>query len=698
MRSTEETRRLSCYAVLKSGYTGNNYLIPHMRLVLCLISTKHYLNVEIQTLIEDFPCVFHYDINFFAMRKILSLAVEQGYVTKKHNDRRYHPTERIHEFSSVDEDILCNESRLAKLVKSFQEYAHLQGVEYSEARASEIIIAYVKSQKLEHITRHISSVSDDKRIDYLVGRFIFHIRDSNVEMFDFLNTVVMGSILTDCLTFHEELNNGKHLEELTIVFDTAVVFMALGIDVAQRGEYYVNLIKDLQSKGTKTVMFRHSYDEMQFILVGASDWVQSLSYDPAKASETTEYFRSLGASPEDVKEYSLTLKSRIEEMGIVIIDPDYQESLYTNVECEKSIYKRIINKYKQTNPLFEEEQNRSTIERDVKSISKIYLLRNGANAVHLSECKYLFVTANQTLSQVAAEYHRDSGKAESTMPSTITDTFLGTYLWLNDPIKVSEMNEKQILSHAFLAFQPNEQLLKKLSHTVDGLLAAGEITPDICYALKSNPLVWEKLSQKTLGDPDAYREETPLHIFKEIQAEAEQKGVMAERKRNELREKEQEERHRNELSQSQKRNEMLRSLMLENLTRDLNDTQRESEELDDRSQKIDDSIKKLNVVLIVMAVCFVLAICGGIVGLAVQNEIIISIISLVAPLLLWIYGCLTCRKINPKTLIDTICSNQAECKRIKAKCTLKQKQDLAKRGQELQRQIEVYSSHESLSA
>ena len=75
-----EMRRLCCYAVLKSGYSGSNYLYAHMRLVVSLIYRKGYKKIDAQELVDDFYQSFHYYIGFFPMKEILSLAVKKGYI------------------------------------------------------------------------------------------------------------------------------------------------------------------------------------------------------------------------------------------------------------------------------------------------------------------------------------------------------------------------------------------------------------------------------------------------------------------------------------------------------------------------------------------------------------------------------------------------------------------------------------------
>lgn len=344
--SNEETRRLCCYAVLKSGYSGSNYLYAHMRLVVSLIFRKNYKKIDTDELVRDFQQTYKYYIAFFPMREILGLAVKNGYIKKERNRRYYHATEKIGEFAQIEADISNSQTELDELIGAFQQFATMQGVNYTFDEASDIVIAYVKTQKLSHITGHIDINRNDKRIDYLFGRFVFSIRKQSPEMFSYLNNIVTGSILSDCLTYHENIANGRQLNGLTVILDTAIVFMALGIDIANRTEYYRRLISDLQEKGAKTAIFYHTYDEMDYVLSSAENWLCNACYDPSKASDTTEYFRSINAAKADVVDFRLMLKSKIEKLGIDFIDVRYAEEKYKSVENEKLIYDKIVAKYK----------------------------------------------------------------------------------------------------------------------------------------------------------------------------------------------------------------------------------------------------------------------------------------------------------------------------------------------------------------
>ena len=236
------TKKISCYAVLRSGYTGENYLLSHMRLVLLLVFNKKYKIVEPERLIEDFEHEYHYSIGYFPMRKILSLAVLKGYLEKSHNRKKFTPTQKISEYKSVKEELSKSEETYTRLIQSFIDFCDERAVKYSKEEAESIVNSYFNSQKLEHITGHIESEIKDKRIDYLFGQFVFFVHKDAPELFEYINSMVVGAILADCLVFHEMLDNNKQLEGVTVVFDTTPVFIALGIDEAGRKDYYCDLL------------------------------------------------------------------------------------------------------------------------------------------------------------------------------------------------------------------------------------------------------------------------------------------------------------------------------------------------------------------------------------------------------------------------------------------------------------------------
>ena len=697
MNQASEVKKLSCYAVLRTGLSGENYLISHMRLVLLLIYKKKYSIIEAQNVMRDFYNEYHYKIDYFPMLKILSLATVKGYLKKNHNSKRYVYTETISEFSNVENDIKKSEKDHQSLIREFINFCQAKKVVYSYNEAEEIVISYINAQKLEHITGHIKTSTDDKRIDYLFGLFIYNLKTSNPPLFEYMNSMVIGAILADCLVFHEMMENGRQLEGLTIVLDTPLVFIALGIDIAGRSEYYCNLLRSLKSKGATLTMFEHSYNEMQQILLGTKDWVSNYNYDPSKASATTAYFRSIGATRTDVEEFSISLRNRINDLGIQIIDVGYEKGNYPYQIDENQLSEMIVDYYQKVNPSFNKDCQQGTIDLDVKSITLLYFLRKDQKPMLIPDAKYLFITTNKALSKVASDYHNLDQSREHSLPPALTDVFLGTYLWLSDLVQISKMNEQQIISHAFLAFQPNDELLEKLVNSVNELQSKGVITSEVCYMMRSSRLVSEKLAEKTLGNPDAFTDATSLEILQEIREESanearkEMQDKLEEQKIQAHEEKVQmQEQHKTETDSLKSQLDILLRNSLEAKNKSL-------KELKLKKEKGTKSRRRWKRAIIIFGIVLLLLLIVSIITCVIWKEkdwysptisLVCTILPIAIAIIGFLYGIATEKTMKPQEIIKKFLDIKEENKLKKLKYSKTEYDDLNREIQEIESKLQ----------
>ncbi len=660
MSENTNVQKISCLAVLRAGYTGDNFLIAHMRLVMFLIYKRKYVTIEVQQLIEDFFQEYQYSIGYFPMLKILSIATEKGCISRKNNRKKYYRTEKTDSFSSMESEVINSDQSFCTLAQEYVKFCKTQGVEYSEQHAEEIVSSYIHSQKLEHITGHIKTEGfQDKRIDYLFGKFVYHLKEQNTKLFSFLNNLVIGSILVDCLVFHDQLDNEKQLDGLTVVIDTSPVFIALGIDSANRTPYYLNLFESLKHKGVHLSMFQHSYDEMQQVLNGAKNWINNHEFDPSKASITAEYFRDIGATRNDIDEFSISLKQKITDLGIDIISIDYNPQNHPYQIDGTELRQSIVDLYRSTNHSFNEAQQTRTIDLDVKSIVLLYHLRKEQKPFYIHDANYIFLTANQQIAKVAADYHHAHNN-ENTLPTTLTDVFLGTYIWLSNPIQIAEMNERQIMAHAYIAFQPSTQIQEKLSASVESLLKDGLISSDLCYALRGSKLVAEKLAQKTLNDPDAYTEVTPLEIIEEFKSEA----AAEERKQNmELLEKQR--------IVANEKQQAIKQRLLEQTKESLQHAQDKIDSMTEKNVIAKKTKKHWRYFVIAVMIAIGILLIAAIITYIIFKEtdwyspvisIITSVIPLVALLATYIYYIITQKELSPQKMIDAFLSKKEKKK------------------------------------
>lgn len=216
-----------------------------------------------------------------------------------------------------------------------------------------------------------------------------------------------------------------------------------------------------------------------------------------------------------------------------------------------------------------------------------------------------------------------------------------------------------------MAFQPNTILLQKLATTINGMLAAGSITPEQCYALKGDKLVLERLAQKTLGDPDAYTDVTFSDIISEIQQEAEIKGALKEKKKNEIIMEERDKANDAIIQQMMASKRELQSDLVHHLNESLRNAKKELEIQQQRLDEVEVSVKRfrkqLNTVIIVCAVVVALATACTI----IMNETIYTILCVVLTIIIWTISAISSNELGPRSIYKWAISKWRlrQCKR-----------------------------------
>ncbi len=172
-----------------------------------------------------------------------------------------------------------------------------------------------------------------------------------------------------------------------------------------------------------------------------------------------------------------------------------------------------------------------TIQRDIKSISAVNKLRGRKKPNILKEAGYILITTNSSLAYANKCFEIEEYGKNFFIPVCLTDIFIGTLIWLEQPSRVEELNKKKIIADCFAALKPNRILLKKFLDEVETLRKNQEITEDDYYLLRSSSLVRESLTEKTMGDTDNFVPKTSLEILSEIKRDA-YKEVEEEKKRH----------------------------------------------------------------------------------------------------------------------------------------------------------------------
>ena len=352
---------------------------------------------------------------------------------------------------------------------------------------------------------------------FIINKVILYMYENDKEGWTLLQNVAAGYVLSSMILYDQNAIKAK-LRGLNIYLDTRIIFRLIGVEGEEMKEVYKRFIDELRKEDTELYIFQHTYEEILDILEGCYKWIDDPQYDPSKASLALRHFKEKGYHQSDIILLRSKLKSELTNLGIEIKSPPVERIEY-KIDEEK--LKNCIKETYEKNPSFVYYEKEYTIERDVQSISAICQMRRGNKPVNLKQMKYIFITPNAGLAHAAGVFYREEFQLGGFyIPPCVTDTFLATMVWINNPVKVQEIMPTVLISLSMAILKHSEEFIGKWHLEIRKLLQQENITEEDFILLRDSHIAREQLDEKTLGDPDLITPKTALEILDEIKTES----------------------------------------------------------------------------------------------------------------------------------------------------------------------------------
>ena len=265
------------------------------------------------------------------------------------------------------------------------------------------------------------------------------------------------------------------------------------------------------------------------IIEGSKSWINNPNYDATLSSEATYFFVRNQWSIDEIDEFSCNVRTRLkEDFNIIIDNMPYPKVEDIQTPTEAIIKEMIVSEYKESNPDVQIDDKDYSINQDAKSIFFTQHKNNTVVPYHLNEVKNIFITGNRSLARVGYKISLEfAGSKDFFIPTVMTDIKWGTLVWFNSPSTLSSINRPRLVSAAYAAFRPSNDVTKKLNDALINLEKKGDITPEQCYFLKVSPVAQRILGKLTANASDKIIDSTPLEILKEIRQSAYTEGSIS---------------------------------------------------------------------------------------------------------------------------------------------------------------------------
>lgn len=513
-------------AILNSKMLGEDFIETYIPFVSTLISKKQYEEFDVQKVCEDFYSEYSFKIPAMPMTEILNRMVIKKILKKNFNKKLIPNYDKIVEmdFNEVSRDNLMKFENIKNRYISYASEKY--EIQIEDIKAEENLCDFVKENYIETIMneeyiRGMNEGLDNNYIKndiYVLYKFVIHLYENEYENFKIIKNFCLGYTIANALSFDNISSNNKNFKEKNIFFDTKFILRALGVE----GEFYKNsyqsIIEILKENNCHLYVLENTYDEIIEILKNAKESIDRSKEFDGNIPLVQRYFMEKENSSGDIKYWIACLKGKITDLGIYISKIQYIKETDKYQIDEKALYDKIVETYKSRNHNFDEENKRETINRDIKSIALIYRELRENRPKTIETAKIFFVTTNKALAYACKNFNKELGKREGISPC-ITDIFLGTILWFQNPVRYDELKENQLIANCYAAIRPTAMMLNKFSKEIDNLKNNNQITKYEYYLLKNYEVTDSMLSDKTMGNIENVNENTTYEILNEIKFE-----------------------------------------------------------------------------------------------------------------------------------------------------------------------------------
>ena len=203
----------------------------------------------------------------------------------------------------------------------------------------------------------------------LVSQYVLALQDTDPERFESFLVVVKGHMLANALLCPDLKNAPQSYKGVTFYLDTPLLVRQLGLEREPKQAAVSGLVGLLRSLGATVATFFHSRDELESVITGAAQHVDSRN---GRGAIVTEARRS-GTTKSDLLVLAGQIDDKLKDARIEVRDtPRYIKDF----QIDETAFENVLgHEVSYSNPRAK--------EHDINSVRSIYVLRASTSAAIL---------------------------------------------------------------------------------------------------------------------------------------------------------------------------------------------------------------------------------------------------------------------------------------------------------------------------
>lgn len=515
---------LNTYALAKASWLEDDFVSSFVPMVAHLINKKGYSTIDADIFASDFESEYGILLPSYPAIKLLSISQKKGLITFDESTRLWRPN--LVSLSDFDLTPKKNflQNGIEKVIAELINYGKdVLKENLNEDEAKKLLYSFIQTNSAKILNGEFSDYKSSFKNRNLVASFIFFLKESRAELFEIVKQITVGRLLVDALTMTEQEETNDDFKNSTVYIDTRFFLYLIGFYGEYRENASIDLIDKLISKKVQLYIFKHIYDEINYTLYGCAKWIDSPSYDPEKASSALRYLKSCGKDKKYVESLIASIPTKLKRFKITIDNDSWISDDYS-LQIDRDELTSFIKDCYKNNDIIITDRVEETITYDVDSIEAIYYHRNGTETYNINEKNVFLLTTNRNLVFACKKYH-NKNFTKNTIPATISDIFLGTFIWARSGIKCCEnIASEKLIADCYSAMEPTQYAINKFCSHVLELQKRGQITDAEVIALKCYGLQTQAI-KPFLSEPNEYDYKDLHDVLEEIR----QKTIVTEK-------------------------------------------------------------------------------------------------------------------------------------------------------------------------
>lgn len=335
----------------------------------------------------------------------------------------------------------------------------------------------------------------------LVSDYVLHLQRGDPERFESFMILVQGHMLANALLCPDLQHAPKTYNGVTFYLDTPLLVQRLGLEGELKKSAIEALIRLLYQLGAAVATFSHSREELDGVLKGAAEHLDSPNGRGAIILEARRSRRSKS----DLLLLAGQIDQLLAEAGVEVrATPSYIKDFQID---ELNFGRALEDEVNYSNP--------RARDYDINSVRSIYVLRGNSAPVSVEQCKAVLVSSNSAFAGAAYDYGKIHA-ASREVSSVITDFSLANMAWLKAPMGASSIPTTELLAYSYAALQPSTALLDTYLNEIDKLQEHGKISERDHQLLRSSTIAQDEMMRLTLGDEVALTEEAVSETLRRV--------------------------------------------------------------------------------------------------------------------------------------------------------------------------------------